>query len=174
MDRKVNVIEDLDGKKTVIIQDIRFKGKRAINWDEVEQYLIEFIGKIYSIAESGEKIYIGRDLPSEYSGSVYTKRLKGTIAKAKANASQGIPEMIEIAANPRFEDNHKDKHSRDAKLGWYKYESRFALPVFDGDGGIDRFNVFNARLLIRHAADGRKYLYDIMEIKKETGNCCQE
>ena len=27
MDRTVNVIENLDGKKTVIIQDIRFRGK---------------------------------------------------------------------------------------------------------------------------------------------------
>jgi hypothetical protein len=26
----------------------------------------------------------------------------------------------------------------------------------------------------RHAGSGKKYLYDIMEIKKETSNCCQE
>ena len=40
MKRKVNVIEDLDGKKTVFIHDILFKGKRAMKWDEVEKYLI--------------------------------------------------------------------------------------------------------------------------------------
>ena len=91
MDRRVNVIENLDGKKTVIIQDIRFKGKRNIKWSDVEQYLVEFIGDIYYIAENNdEEIYIGRDLPSEYTGSIYTKRLKGTVAKAKANASTGI------------------------------------------------------------------------------------
>ena len=28
MDRKVNVIEDLDGKNTVFIHDIKFKGKK--------------------------------------------------------------------------------------------------------------------------------------------------
>ena len=38
--RKVNVIEDLDGKKTVFIHDILFKGKRSVNWDEVEIYLV--------------------------------------------------------------------------------------------------------------------------------------
>lgn len=27
---------DLDGKKIVVISDIRFKGKRNINWEEVE------------------------------------------------------------------------------------------------------------------------------------------
>ena len=28
--------------------------------------------------------------------------------------------------------------------------------------------------LVRHASDGKKYLYDLMQIKKETGNCCRE
>ena len=52
MDRTVNVIENLDGKKTAIIQDIRFRGKRNINWTDVERYLVEFIGDIYYIAEN--------------------------------------------------------------------------------------------------------------------------
>ena len=30
------------------------------------------------------------DLPDEYIGSNYTKHIKGTVAKAKANAAQGI------------------------------------------------------------------------------------
>ena len=32
----VNCGTDLDGKKIVVISDIRFKGKRNINWEEVE------------------------------------------------------------------------------------------------------------------------------------------
>ena len=75
--------------------------------------------------------------------------------------------MIEIASNPEYEVNHKEKHSRGAKLGWYRYDTRFALPVFNERGEIDRFNVFNARLLVRHASDGKKYLYDLMQIKKK-------
>ena len=39
MNRKVSVIEDLDGKKIVFIHDIKFKGKRAVNWNEVKEYL---------------------------------------------------------------------------------------------------------------------------------------
>ena len=42
-------------------------------------------------------VYIGKDLPDEYAHSKYTKILKGTNAKAKANATQGLPEIIEIA-----------------------------------------------------------------------------
>ncbi len=94
---------------------------------------------IYPIAEDNEIIYIGSELPSEYAGSVYTKKLKGA----------------------------------DAKNGWYRYDTRFALPVYGDDGNIERYNIFRGRLLIRHVSSGKKYLYDILEIKKETGKSCQ-
>ena len=171
--RNVSVILDADGNKIVVINDIIFKGKRFISWEEVEKYLKRYVGDIYSIAEDNEIIYIGSELPSEYAGSVYTKKLKGADAKAKANAAQAIPEMIEIATNGVFEENRKAKHGRNAKNGWYRYDTRFALPVYGEDGNIERYNIFRGRLLIRHASSGRKYLYDILEIKKETGKSCQ-
>ena len=95
------------------------------------------------------------------------------MAKAKANAAQAIPEMIEIATSKVGEENRKDKHSRNAKNGWYRYDTRFALPVYDDYGEVERYNVFSARLLIRHASSGKMYLYDVMEIKKETSKSCQ-
>ena len=52
--------------------------------------------------------------------------------------------------------------------GWYRYESRFALPVFSESGEIIRYNVFDVIMVVRHAKDGKMYLYDIMNIKKET------
>lgn len=57
---------------------------------------------------------------------------------------------------------------------WYRYDTRFDLPVYAENGDIERYNVFTARLLIRHASSGKKYLYDILEIKKETSKSCQE
>ena len=116
---------------------------------------------------------IGDDLPSEYSGSKYTHSIKGTNAKAKANAVQGIPEMIEIAVGKHFRENKESKHWRNAMYGWYRYESRFALPVFNEVGEIERYNVFNVIMVIRHAKDGKMYLYDIMNIKKETSTLFQ-
>lgn len=56
MKRKVNVIEDLDGKKTVFIHDILFKWKRAVKWDEVEKYLRQYVGDICTIDDSNEVI----------------------------------------------------------------------------------------------------------------------
>ena len=120
--RNVSVIQDADGNKIVVINDMVFKG---------------------------------------------------TVAKAKANATQAIPEMIEIASNGIFEENRKSKHGRDAKNGWYRYDTRFALPIYGEDGNVERYNIFRGRILIRHASSGKKYLYDILEIKKETGKSCQ-
>lgn len=81
--------------------------------------------------------------------------------------------MIEIAAGKKYTENHKEKHMEDAMYGWYRYESRFALPVFNKVGEIERYNVFNVIMVIRHAKDGKMYLYDIMNIKKETSNLFQ-
>ena len=173
MARKVNVIEDLNGKKTVFIHDILFKGKRAVNWEEVEKYLRQYVGEFYQIEDCNKMIYIGSDLPDEYTHSNYTRILKGANAKAKANAAQGLPELIEIAAGKKYTENHKEKHMEDAMYGWYRYESRFALPVFNEVGEIERYNVFNVIMVIRHAKDGKMYLYDIMNIKKETSNLFQ-
>lgn len=129
-----------------------------------------FTGNNYIIESTGETIRIGNDLPNEYTGSIYTYKLKGTAAKAKANASQGLPEMIKIATDRHFRENNNDKHRRNAARGWYRYNSMFALPVYTEDKQIERYNVFHASLLIRHAENGRKYLYDVIDIKKETGN----
>lgn len=171
--RNVSVIQDIDGNNIVMINDIVFKGKRSVEWAYAERYLRQYVGDFYQIAETEDIIYIGTDLPDEYSSSNYTKHIKGTIAKAKANAAQAIPEMIEIATSKTFEDNKKNKHSRHAKNGWYRYDTRFALPVYDENGEVERYNVFSARLLIRHASSGKMYLYDVLEIKKETSKSCQ-
>ena len=37
VDKRINIISDSDGGQIVVITDIRFKGKRNINWKEVEQ-----------------------------------------------------------------------------------------------------------------------------------------
>ena len=47
-ERNISVIQDLDGRKIVMIHDIRFRGKRKINWKEVEQYLKQYICLLYT------------------------------------------------------------------------------------------------------------------------------
>lgn len=113
--------------------------------------------------------YVGmKGLLDEYAGSKYTAKLKGTLAKAKTNATQGICEMIKIANNKRFQENLNKKHSGNAKYGWYRYDTRVALPVFNDKGIVLRYNIFTAVLVVRHSYNGKRYLYDIVNIKKET------
>lgn len=52
-----------------------------------------------------------------------------------------ISELIQIATNPKWEENRKEKH-----------------------------NIYSGCLLVNHAENGKKYLYDILSIKKETSN----
>lgn len=169
--RNVNIIVDTDGRKIVLINDIRFKGKHREEWKEIEKYLVEYVGRCYEIEESAEKIYIAADFPDEFANSGSRIALKGPVSKAKANASQGIPELIQIATKDSFAENNKEKHKKDAKYGWYRYDVRFALPVYDDkSGNLVRYNIFSAKMLVRYAEDGKKYLYDFLKIKKETGS----
>ena len=101
--RNVNIITDADGKKLVLINDIRFKGKRQIDWNDVKQYLEGYVGDYYEIEENAERIYIGNELPEEYTESESRKSLMGANAKAKANAATAIPELIQISSNPAFD-----------------------------------------------------------------------
>ena len=48
------------------------------------------------------------------------------------------------------------------------YWNRFAIPKYDNDGELAGYNVFKGRLVIRHAQNGKLYLYDVLRIKKET------
>lgn len=165
--RKIEIIKDADGNSIVFINDIVFKGKRNIDWQEVKSYLCGYVGDFYQIEENADIIYIGNELPDEFSGSESRKALKGAKAKAKANAATAIPELIKTASHPEFQENTKQKHNKRARNGWYRYDIRFAVPVYENDE-IIRYNVYGARLLINYADNGKKYLYDILGIKKET------
>ena len=171
MDRNVNIILEPNGKKIVLINDIRFKCKKKEDWKEVEEYLKEYIGEFYEIEETSDKVFISSNFPDEYVSSESRLALKGAVAKAKANAVQGIPELIRIATNKEYSENTKQKHKKDAKYGWYRYDVRFALPVYDDKSNeICRYNIFFARMLVRHDKDGKKYLYDLLAVKKETSS----
>lgn len=136
----------------------------------VEDYLKEYIGEcteITEITETSDVVYIGVDFPDEFAHSKDTKILRGANMYAKANSFGIIKEMIEIATNKTFTENYAQKHNADAKFGWYRYDTRFAIPVYDDAGELVGYNVFKTRILVRHAKDGKLYLYDILRTKKK-------
>ena len=81
MKENVLIIKDENGNKLVVIPHIIFAGKRSISWKEVETYLIRYIGKIFEVSETKDFIYIDKIFTDEYTGSVYTKKLKGALPK---------------------------------------------------------------------------------------------
>ncbi len=146
------------------VKCIIFKNKQNIPWDEVEEFLKGFIGKEVTVKEYGDVIRIPSDFPDEFAESRYTKTLRGALAKAKANAAQVIVEMLENADNRRWIENKDNKHDKEANGGWYRYDVGFTIPV-ERDGATTR-NSYSATAVVR-IKDGKFYLYDIINIKKE-------
>ena len=115
MENNVLVTLDENGNKIVIIPQVIFKGKRTISWNEVEQYLLRYVGKIFEVAETEDFIYIDKRFVDEYTGSDYTNKLVGALPKVKANMSQGIPQMIEIATCKRWKEDFGNKHKKKSR-----------------------------------------------------------
>ena len=168
--KNVSIIRDENGKSIVIINDLRFKSRRSIEWNEIERYLKEYIGQCYEIAETSEKVYIGPDFPDEFCHSEDKKNVKGANEKAKANMVPAIGELIQIATNKAATEDYDRKHKSRAKYGWYRYDTRFGIPVYNEEGELERYNIYLARMLVRCDADGRSYLYDFVRTKKETSS----
>ena len=168
--KRINVIYDENGKSIVLINDIRFKTRRTINWEKIEEYLREYIGNCYEILETSEKVFIGTDFPDEFCHSEDKVRLKGGNEKAKANMVSAIGDLIRIATNKAVFQDYGNKHKSKAKQGWYRYDTRFGIPSYDSEGKLMQYNIYTARMLIRCDKDGKLYLYDFVRTKKETSS----
>ena len=57
--RNVFIIQDINGKNIVLINDIVFKGKRSVNWKDVIEYIKQYVGEFYTIASTDDVISIG-------------------------------------------------------------------------------------------------------------------
>jgi len=166
----INIISEVDGKKVVLINDIRFKSRRTLDWKEVEECLKEYIGKYYEIMETSEKVYIGTDFPDEFCHSEEKVRLKGANEKAKANLVTAVGDLIQIASNKSEYPDYEKKHKGRAKYGWYRYDTRFGIPVYSEEKELLCYNIFSARMLVRCDKDGKLYLCDFVRTKKETSS----
>jgi len=165
---EIVIAKDKKGNKVVVIDEIIFKGRKKLPWKEVEKYLKRYIGAVVQVSETAESVYIDKDFPDEYKGSEDTKKARGASAKAKANAVQGILQMIEIARKTSVSDNMKRKNHKKAYQGWLRYLTRFALPVLDNQNVITHYNIYIATLVVRKNERGKLSLYDVVNIKKES------
>ncbi|MCM1121223.1 MAG: hypothetical protein NC416_01430 [Eubacterium sp.] len=168
MKNSISIVTDLKGSKIVLINDVLFRSRRSIDWKKIEQYMKTYIGKCFGISKTSEKVYIGADFPDEFCHSKDTKGLRGANIKAKANIASAIGELIQIADHKTEYPDYNNRHGAKAKYGWYRYDTRFGLPVYDEQENLERYNIFSARMLVRCNEDGRLFLYDMVRTKKET------
>ena len=144
--------------------------KDTRNYSVAEAYLKTLVDTEHpfsTILMDAQPVYIGRDLPGEYRSSEYTKTLRKAIRDVKMQAATNLDEMLLLAENGEWHENIKEKHKVDAKNGWYRYSTQFAVPVLDIKKSVDHYTVYSGTLLIRNDADGKSYLYDLLDIKKE-------
>ena len=163
----VEIVKTLDGTKVVVVKKIIYRGKTKSEWDEIEKQLLEHIGDCYKISNTSEFIYVDTDFPDEFTRGKDKVSLRGANLKAKANIIQVLGELIEIADNKAYSVDYGDKHGLKAKNGWYRYDTRIALPVYNQENHIERYNIYKLRMLVRHDNDGKLYLYDFLRTKKE-------
>lgn len=162
---------DINGNDVVLMENNILKGVKSGIHNYVANEIATHIGEVYTIIEDGERVYIGEDLPTEYTQSKYTRSiLKNSKIKVKHQSVQNLGEMIEISTIEDVKENKKTKHNVDAKYGWYYYRTRVGIPKYDAKQNIVGVDIYTARLVIRHDADGKKYLYDIDDINKEALN----
>lgn len=150
----------------VRIDKIIFEGRQNIKWDEVEKYLKKYVGMSFTVKEYNDTMHINSLFANEYAESQYTKRLRGGLAKVKANIVQELPKLIENAINRRWIENKDDKHLHNAAKGWYRYDIYFGMPVRAENEEKMRWNLYTATMVAR-INDHGLYLYDIINIKKE-------
>lgn len=159
-------IKRIDGKTMPVIDtenDTR-------DYTAAEAYLKTLVNTkrpFATILSDAQPVYVGKDLPSEYKASEYTKSMKPTLRKVKMQAATNLDEMLLLAENGEWRENLKPKHDVEARNGWYRYSTEFAVPVLNAKKAIDHYAVYGGTLLIRNDADGKSYLYDLLDMQKK-------
>ena len=160
------MIRSIDGETMTVIDtenDTR-------DFNAAEAYLKTLVDADHpfsTILADAQPVYVGKDLPGEYKSSEYTKTMKPALRKIKMQAATNLDEMLLLAENGEWKENVKTKHSKDAQNGWYRYDTRFAVPILDAKKAIDHYAVYGGTLLIRNDADGKSYLYDLLDVEKK-------
>lgn len=159
-------IENLGGEMITVI-DTKNDTRQ---YDAAEAYLNALVNAEYpfsTVLRDSLPVYLGKDLPGEYKSSEYTKNMDRRLHNVKMQVATNLDEMLLLADDGEWRENVKAKHAVDAKNGWYRYETQFAVPILNAQKVVDHYTVYSGTLLIRNDADGKSYLYDLVNIAKK-------
>lgn len=159
-------IKNIDGRLMTVIDtqnDTR-------DFKAAEAYLKTLVNTEHpfsTILMDAQPVYVGKDLPGEYRSSEYTKSMLSKLRDVKMQAATNLDEMLLLAENGEWRENVKPKHAKDARNGWYRYDTEFAIPILNAKKAVDHYTVYGGTLLIRNDADGKSYLYDLLDVQKK-------
>ena len=159
-------IKNIDGRLMTVIDtqnDTR-------DFKAAEAYLKTLVNTEHpfsTILMDAQPVYVGKDLPGEYRSSEYTKSMLSKLRDVKMQAATNLDEMLLLAENGEWRENVKPKHVKDARNGWYRYDTEFAIPILNAKKAVDHYTVYGGTLLIRNDADGKSYLYDLLDVQKK-------
>ena len=117
-------------------------------------------GVEYTNLESSYNILIDKKTANEFIYSHDTKYSSYELKYVKYKLSKYLKELIENGKDKIFVNHKKEKHILDAKYGFYKYKITFSIV----EKNIE--SIYIAIVLVRNSYDGKKYLYDILDIKR--------
>ncbi len=157
-------IEIFDGRYIPVI-DTRNDTRDYEVAEKFLRTLVDINNPFATILSDAQPVYIGKDLPGEYKSSEYTKAMRSALRKVKMQAATNLDEMLLLAEHGEWRENVEEKHKKDAKNGWYRYPTEFAVPILNARREIDHYTIYGATLLIRNDADGKSYLYDMVNLE---------
>lgn len=150
-----------DGSFNRIQINDKFTKEKIYNLNKITKFsLKEHKDNVYKIIETNDNIVVDKKGIKEYIFSEYSKNLKYNKKVIKSILSKYIDKVIAYSNNKQYDKNRKNKHNKDAKYGFYKYNIIFSII------NNQKEDIYSATLLVRNSEDEKKYLYDILNIKK--------
>ena len=68
----------------------------------------------------------------------YKVTRNNTRTESEGKHYAAIGELIQVASEKAQYPDYNNKHGAKAQFGWYRYNTRIGIPVYDEDGNLER------------------------------------
>ncbi len=161
-------VRELDDGRKIAWIDEPLTNKQAENFQYVGARLASLVGQSADVLETGERVYIGKDIQHEYLRSKYTQGILNNrdIRRAKFKVAGNLQDVIAVGTNKQTEDA-THHHATIRYDSVYRYKTLFAFPMRQSDGLTNAVKAYSATMIVLHGSDGQLYLYDLVSINEQ-------
>ena len=161
-------VRELDDGRKIAWIDEPLTNKQAEDFNFVSTRLASLVGQSADVLETGERVYIGKDIRHEYLRSKYTQGILNDrdIRRAKFKVAGNLQDVITVGTNKQTE-NATHHHASIKYDSVYRYKTLFAFPVRQSDGSALAVKAYSATMIVLHGSDGQLYLYDLVSINEQ-------